>query len=136
MEWFTYAMNGRLKTLPCVAAALLIAVVSCVSPRDHCEEYRSLNSMRDMCFYELGNLADCREQLALGAVSEEDCERKERIMIYSCLRYATDSGRCSKEIDLPIVPKIVRIPAIAPVPFSLAYYLHVGHNRKGSIGVF
>lgn len=100
-------MNGRLITLPCVVAALLIAVVGCVSPRDHCEEYRSLNSMREMCFYELGNLADCREQLALGAVSEEDCERKERIMIYSCLRYATDSERCSKEIDLPIVPKIV-----------------------------
>lgn len=100
-------MNGRLITLPCVVAALLIAVVGCVSPRGDCEEYRSLNSMRDLCFYELGNLADCREQLALGAVSAEDCERKERIMIYSCLRYATDSGRCSKEIDLPIVPKIV-----------------------------
>jgi len=98
-----YRMFARIIVIK--SCALLLS--GCVSPRGDCEEYRSLNSSRQLCLLEIGDLAGCREQLALGSVSAEDCERIEKIMIYSCLRYAPDSERCSKEIDLPIVPKIV-----------------------------
>jgi hypothetical protein len=55
----------------------------------------------------VGLLADCREQLALGAMSEEDCKKIELLWMDGCYSYATDSERCSKEIDLSVIPKIV-----------------------------
>lgn len=95
------------KLILIVLSGLSFTVIACVSPRENCEEYRSLNSQRQSCLVGLGNVAECQEQLALGAVAQAECERAEIIMIYSCWSYTNDSERCSKEIDLPLVPKIV-----------------------------
>lgn len=95
------------KLILIVLSGLSFTVIACVSPRENCEEYRFLNSQRQSCLVGLGNVAACQEQLALGAVAQAECERTEIIMIYSCWSYTNDSERCSKEIDLPLVPKIV-----------------------------
>lgn len=95
------------KLILIVFSGLSFGVIACISPRENCEEYRSLNSQRQSCLVGFGNVAECHEQLALGAVAQAECERTEIIMIYSCWSYANDSERCSKELDLPLVPKIV-----------------------------
>lgn len=90
-----------------VSVGFFFAVIACVSPRDDCEEYNSLDSALQRCVLGVGLLADCREQLALGAMSEEDCKKIELLWMDGCYSYATDSERCSKEVDLPVIPKIV-----------------------------
>lgn len=82
-------------------------VIACVSPRENCEEYRSVDNMRDTCMLDAALVDQCRQDVSAGLKTQDECIETEQLMLLTCVLYANDSERCSKEIDLPLVPKIV-----------------------------
>lgn len=86
----------------------LIAEISCVSPRQECEESEEPDQLGNMCMLMLNYYGDpvaCRAREASGELRQGSCELQPAL--WECMWYAEAVSKCKKQSPLPIVPKIV-----------------------------
>lgn len=69
-------------------------------------------------------MENCGARELAGEVAPGTCERWENENIVLCAMSLSTKGRCSKEIELPIIPKIVMIH---PISLSKQGALHLSH---------
>jgi len=100
-------MNGRLINLPCVVPLLLIALISCVSARETCEWYETPGEWEGLCILTSYSMVSCPDKIASGTATVEQCNQRTDLALLTCAKYLDARSKCSKESDLPIVPKIV-----------------------------
>lgn len=91
-------------------AILLIVtgVQGCISPRQECEEAEILRDRKGTCllFLSLDREA-CVQREAAGELSAGTCEATERAGLLYCIDYLDRADRCSKDLSMPVIPKIV-----------------------------
>lgn len=80
---------------------------SCVSPRETCKWYETPDSWASLCFLMSDLAFSCPERVAQGNATVEECKQETDLAVLTCVRYVNAETKCSKESDLPIVPKIV-----------------------------
>lgn len=96
------------KILACLFVA--VGLQNCISPQQECEEAEILSDRKGTCllFLSLDRNA-CLQREAGGELSPGTCESTERIGLLYCLDYLDRVDRCSKEPNIPILPKIVYV---------------------------
>lgn len=85
----------------------LYVLASCASPRETCEWYETPDSWAGMCVLMSDLMISCPERVASGSASLAECEQETNIALLACARYIDAKAKCSKESDLPLIPKIV-----------------------------
>lgn len=104
--------------------SMAVIMISCSSPRESCEANESPEFWEQLCVSGLASMENCAARELAGEVAPGTCERWENENVVLCAMSISTKDRCSKEIDLPIIPKIVMIH---PISLSKEGALHLSH---------
>lgn len=95
-----------------VGVVILVCVMNgCISPRASCEQYRDPNGWERICILGLSGSSYevCLQRELAGTIAPGTCAAAEKAAMVSCLEYLNRKSECEKEINIPLIPKIVLI---------------------------